>query len=171
MSPCIISRCQPRAVSVVKGSRRRASSRTLPNSLARLLRSWGVSSSQLTIQHVEDSRLGGAEINRSPPFSGVLLQRGLRVDLVRERPLEFGVALAIGAQGFKSRLEIPLDLSGPPRDEIPNRLIHELVLRPAQDLAQRGQASLNVGIDPVGGGFPDHECFLASPAGDVKSSV
>src|SRR4051812_32241429 len=106
----MMSSCQPRATSIVSGSRRRASSRTRPNTLARLLRSRGVSSSQSVIEQFENSLLSGANVLRSLPFCRILLQRRLRVDVVLDRPLEVGVALAVGTQGLKGGLEILLDL-------------------------------------------------------------
>src|SRR5437763_1858003 len=107
----MMSSCQPRAVSTVSDSRRRASSRTLPKTLARLLRSRGVSSSQSVIEQIEDSLLSGADILRSLPFGWILLQGGLRIDVVRDRPLEVRIVLAVRAQSFKGGLEIHFDLS------------------------------------------------------------
>src|SRR5947199_4526516 len=105
----MMSSCQPRAVSTVSDSRRRASSRTLLKTLARLLRSWGVSSSQSVIEQLEDSLLSGADILHSSPFGWILFQRGLRVDVVFDCPLEIGIVLAICAQSFKGDLEIHFD--------------------------------------------------------------
>src|SRR4051794_11081881 len=137
MRPCMRSSCQPRAISIVRGSRRKASSRTRSRTLPRLLRSRGVSSSQSAIEQFENSLLSGTEVLRSLPFGWILLQRGLRVDVVRDRPLEIGVALAIGTQSLKGGLEVDLDLPAAPRDEVPDRLVDELVLRPAQYFAER----------------------------------
>src|SRR3954471_22426221 len=100
----------------------------------------------------------------SPAFGWILFQRGLRVDVVLDRPLEPGIVLAVRAQSFEGDLEIHFDLPAASCDEVPDRLVDELVLWPAQYFAQHGEARLHDGIDPVGRGLYRHPLRVALPS-------
>jgi hypothetical protein len=51
----------------------------------------------------EDSRLSGAQLLRSLAFRGIFPKGSLRIDGVRDRSVEVGIALTIGAQTLESR--------------------------------------------------------------------
>lgn len=115
-----------------------------------------MSASQSAIEQFENSLLSGTEILRSLPFGWIMFERRLRIDVICERPLEMGVTLAVGMQSVQGGLKVLLDFPAASCNEVPDRLVDQLILWPAQYFAQRGETRLNDRIDPVGGGLPGH---------------